>query len=440
MPTNKPLSRSDEPVGFDALGREIQLLSLAEVIATAQPPLVVGIHGDWGEGKTSFMKILGRLLDAEERDKYLAEGDRLFTSDEGGKRWRESKATIERFVRKMQKEDAREPFNIPSVFFNPWKHQFEEEPIFPLLDAIRVQLPSAWSKIGGKFRDFVEDPRIRILSKASLGVAKLAGPDWFSALADQAGTKAKEVMDAFADFDRSFGKTIEDLIGSIVGADRLVIFIDDLDRCEAEYVVKILEALKLHLMNDKCIYVLGCSPRRIRECLVEKMGVSDDGAQVYLEKIVQIPLRLPPVSAGSFRHLLLSLGCEKYVENQLCWDMLRSFAEHNPRRLKRFLLFYEMEKSMIELVPDLLEQTLTELQEFGIADDGEIMEAYLFGNKVPHLPEEQVREALLMKIKLIQFLGGEGHAFTTAEDFLVDVAPWNREEKLDDPVRDSEEY
>jgi pantothenate kinase-related protein Tda10 len=48
-------THSDFPTFEDKLGREALLEQVAREIATGNPPLVFGIHGDWGSGKTSFL-------------------------------------------------------------------------------------------------------------------------------------------------------------------------------------------------------------------------------------------------------------------------------------------------------------------------------------------------------------------------------------------------
>ncbi len=70
---------NDEPVAFDELGRDTQLLGLVRIISRADPPLVIGVHGDWGEGKTSFMRVLQALLGEETRAAYreIEERDKL---------------------------------------------------------------------------------------------------------------------------------------------------------------------------------------------------------------------------------------------------------------------------------------------------------------------------------------------------------------------------
>ena len=376
--------RNDEPVAFDELGRDTQLLGLLRLISRRRtsPPLVIGVHGDWGEGKTSFMRVLQVLLGKDGREKY----HQLELED---------KTLAEPYLsgRAAEVLEERESAgaDLLSVWFNPWEHQFEDEPIMPLLDAIRIQQSSAWSKITSKIKRVVEDPKFRIMGKAALGVAKMVGPEWFSALTRRASKMAREVTDSFADFRNEFERCMEQLTRNRGG--RIVIFIDDLDRCEAEYVVKILEALKLHLLNRHCVFVLGCAEQRVRKCLEKKLDLNPQEAAEYVEKIVQLPVHLPHVWSRNFDGLLRQLGWENFTKNEhpRCFALLRAFAGDNPRRLKRFLHWYEMERSMVDSVEGLAAQA---------------------GRFVSD-------QALFLKIKLLQFAAPRRFIFP--RDFERDV-------------------
>ena len=373
--------RNDEPVHFDELGRDTQLLGLVRIISRTDPPIVIGVHGDWGEGKTSFMRVLQALLGKKDRKAYRQIEER----DEMPKPWLSERAEAELQAKESQTDD------ILTVWFNPWEHQFEDEPVMPLLDAIRYQHASRWSKIKSNLKRVIEDPKFRIIGKAALGVAKMVGPGWFSALSRQIGDEARTVMDSFANFREEFEECMEELTKDSGG--RVVVFVDDLDRCEAEYVVKILESLKLHLLNRHCVFVLGCAETRVRSCLVKKMGLSDEEAREYVEKIVQLPVHLPHMWDANFRKLLEHLGWPGFAAQEDCFNLLRAFAGDNPRRLKRFLHWYEMERAMVDFVPNLRERA-----------------AMFFAQT----------EALFLKVKLLQFIDPRG--FVLPQHFVRDGA------------------
>lgn len=390
--------RNDEPVNFDELGHDTQLLGLVRVISRAEPPMVIGVHGDWGTGKTSFMKVLQALLGKKTRGQYrkIEEGAGI------------TNALADRAVHEIEGAPREIPRNdIMTVWFNPWEHQFEDEPVMPLLDAIRHQQPSRWSKLTSKLKRVVEDPKFRIMGKAALGVAKMVGPGWFTALSRQIGDEAREVMDSFSQFSSEFEASMEELTRQSGG--RLVIFIDDLDRCKAGHVVKILEALKLHLLNKHCIFVLGCADERVRACLMDKkmgLGLDEQAAREYIEKIVQLPVYLPPVWAGNFRTLLTHLEWGRFAQDDRCFGLLRAFAGDNPRRLKRFLTWYGMERTMVELAD-------------GLADSAG-----------PFYEDE----AMFLKIKLLQF--AEPRKYKLPADFRHDREKEGSKEPQGEPVKE----
>jgi hypothetical protein len=109
-----------------------------------------------------------------------------------------------------------------------------------------------------------------------------------------------------------------------VQIDRIVLYIDDLDRCSANVVVKVLEAIHLLLAFPLFVVIVGVDPRWLNNALKKKyktlFGISSNGNGTisadgwspaspydYLEKIFQIPFTLKPISATGQRKLITSL-------------------------------------------------------------------------------------------------------------------------------------
>jgi hypothetical protein len=103
--------------------------------------------------------------------------------------------------------------------------------------------------------------------------------------------------------------------------DPLVIFVDDLDRCEPNKVAEVVQAINLFLCGDypNCIFVLGMEPGMVAAALevankdviqkAEEMGLVDRTAPVgwrFMEKIVQLPIMIPPPTHA---------GRTKYVDS-----------------------------------------------------------------------------------------------------------------------------
>jgi len=104
--------------------------------------------------------------------------------------------------------------------------------------------------------------------------------------------------------------------------DPLVVFVDDLDRCAPNKVAEVVEAINLFLCGDypNCIFVLGMEPGMVAAALevankdvIDKahaIGVSDETVPVgwrFMEKIVQLPIMIPPPTKGGRDSYLRSL-------------------------------------------------------------------------------------------------------------------------------------
>jgi hypothetical protein len=101
----------------------------------------------------------------------------------------------------------------------------------------------------------------------------------------------------------------------------LIVFVDDLDRCSPNKVADVVEAINLFLCGDypNCIFVLGMEPGMVAAALevankdviqkAEEMGLTDQSVPVgwrFMEKIIQLPIMIPPPTKG---------GRDSYVES-----------------------------------------------------------------------------------------------------------------------------
>ena len=100
--------------------------------------------------------------------------------------------------------------------------------------------------------------------------------------------------------------------------DRIVLHIDDLDRCEPRQVVQVLEAVHLLLAMDLFVVVVGVDPRwlvrslrRHYSDLLDSAETATPGWRVtpedYLEKIINIPFALPAMAGGTLGNVLRSM-------------------------------------------------------------------------------------------------------------------------------------
>jgi len=114
--------------------------------------------------------------------------------------------------------------------------------------------------------------------------------------------------------------------------ERVVVLVDDLDRCLPETVVATLEAVKLFLSVPKMAFVLAADRRTVSLAIASQYEPSPQASEMgrqYLEKIVQIPVRVPALGRAEAETYLALLMLERHLEGD---NPLLPFAEHCAKR------------------------------------------------------------------------------------------------------------
>jgi KAP-like P-loop domain-containing protein len=125
---------------------------------------------------------------------------------------------------------------------------------------------------------------------------------------------------------------------------RVVILIDDLDRCFPDQAIRLLESIKLVLAQPGFIFVLGVARRVIEGYLQHRytadFGITDFKGQLYLDKIVQLPFHLPPSTGrmATFSKSLLSGQPSEVIEGlEPVMPVVAEALGGNPRAIIRFI-------------------------------------------------------------------------------------------------------
>jgi predicted KAP-like P-loop ATPase len=180
--------------------------------------------------------------------------------------------------------------------------------------------------------------------------------------------------------------------------ERVIVIVDDLDRSLPDTVVETLEAIKLFLSVKKMAFVIAADEDNVASAIGRRLATTGQPitARLYLEKIVQVPVRVPALSKGQTEEYLAlliladlerindavtkvkqsrpakphqlvqrlgdTLPPERHAEVQLAealTPLLHRYTMGNPRRLKRFLNAYWLRMSFasrraVDLQPDAL--------------------------------------------------------------------------------------
>lgn len=290
---DQPIKGMDE----DRFNRATFAARIAQTIATRVDPssIVLGLFGPWGDGKTSVLEMM---------------------------------------------QEALTPFpNVIVVRFNPWHFQNEDLLLrgffATLADAMGKSLPNMKEKAGELLKKYGS-----VLSLASLTVGGVVQV--------KPGDAAKGVGEAMSNVGLdALRRRIEGMLDET--NKRLVILIDDIDRLDRDETHAIFKLVKLSASFRHTSYVLAFDDSVVSAALGERYGAGGAPAgRAFLEKIIQVPLHLPPADENSLRQLALE-GVQSALNQagiELTQAQVDAFVRHfddallprleTPRRAKLF--------------------------------------------------------------------------------------------------------
>ncbi|MCI5137528.1 MAG: hypothetical protein D3922_03735 [Candidatus Electrothrix sp. AR1] len=162
------------------------------------------------------------------------------------------------------------------------------------------------------------------------------------------------------------------MVFEICGEKKLVIFIDDLDRCSPGNAVKLLEDIKhfLAINNSKCIFVIGVDKYALTTAINIKYGINSINTDEYLEKIINLSIAVPKVNSATYKKYIIETIKQQTTSGwyttlttdiELFANILSSVDCSNPRRTKmvinRYLLYlgmYDKKKLFTEIIIKLI--------------------------------------------------------------------------------------
>jgi len=359
---------TDSPAPQDALDFQPYIDSLADLMAdpATSTPITIGVFGQWGSGKTTLMKLIQKQVDARQYKtvwfnawKYEREALAL---------WR---------VLILRTLDALRPRDGHGNLYAPEQLGEKDQKLVKELDRLEqsVYRTVEWTELGRWTVDWAKALESTGEFAADVALSLVpGGAPLVSALRNlRSAIKGKEdvapVVEAFQREAQTFRReqlrsveqfiqSFEELIADHVKSkqQRLVVFVDDLDRCLPERTVEVLEAIKLFLDVEGCIFVLGVDPSKVQEGIrMRYQGkLSEEEGANYLEKIIQLPFILPAIDSGYMRRFVeqLQVDFPKFG----CVDVFAQGMAPNPRQIKRainiFLLLWKLaQKRALELTP-----------------------------------------------------------------------------------------
>ncbi|WP_144605723.1 KAP family P-loop NTPase fold protein [Algoriphagus algorifonticola] len=308
---------ADNETSEDLLGFKIHADLLVDVIKDDKVlPVTIGVFGDWGSGKSSILKILEQELTEGEEDGFKDGTLVLYFNGWVFEGYDDAKAALlESIIEKFDKHKT-----IGNKVKDKTVKLFKSVKWMRLLGLSfkKVIVPGATAYFtgGASLLPFLVNEFSQLQPKEI--AEKLTGEGAEDFLKDIIKKNEDEEVTIVREFRDDFKEMIDKS-----GIKKLVVIIDDLDRCTPDRLIENLEAIKLFLNVEKTAFVIGADPRIVRHAIehrykTDSIENADDPdsrnkriVSDYLEKLIQIPYYLPKLTDNEVETYLTLLFCKK---------------------------------------------------------------------------------------------------------------------------------
>lgn len=328
----KRLILEDTPIeeeGMDKFGHSIFVEVLFNLIKEIEKPCNVGLFGKWGVGKTSIVKILSSRLKNEEKIECIYI-DAWKYSDESLK----TQVLIE-IDEKLNHPIGKE--EIIDILYN-----VKEEEVIEKSSAkdFFAKTKFFWIFLGSMT---IFDLFIHSL----LGSAGIAGILALTLLLPFLVQLMIVIQSASVSMSRKrilpkkeWPGEFENIFRQMINKasfKKIVIVIDNLDRCQSATVIRMLTLLKTFMDIPKCIYVIPCDEEALLShinTLDQEMGYFKKTGQEFLKKIFQVTIRIPPFLGENLEEYARNLRTTmRFSFDDNVQDVLVSAYAKNPRQI-----------------------------------------------------------------------------------------------------------
>lgn len=297
----------------DILNRNIDVLRFVELLNSIESSCSIALDARWGAGKTFFVKQVKMVLDAFNAHIENPESD---DNERVRLTWGGIRATMSAELQPQI-----------SVYYDAWANDCDEDPILSLVYSIMQSVSTDY--------EFTQAPGF-------LGIAASIA----EAVSGRSIVAIREALQSEDPLEhiraaKSLQEQVAEFLESLLAerGNRLVIFVDELDRCNPTFAVKLLERIKHYFSNSRITFVFSVNVTELQHAIRNHYGEGFNASR-YLDRFFDFRIDLPPANMDRF-YQELGLNHGSYVYEQVC----KTVIDQHHFTLREISRFYQMAKA-----------------------------------------------------------------------------------------------
>lgn len=273
----------------DVIDRNKYLAYFYNILRRQESFSTIAIDGRWGCGKTFFVRQMKMIINAKNKYSDMEEDLRIRVLDIINSKNKDE----------LEDDEVVDDTYEMAVYYDAWSNDNDMDPILSIIYEITKQLAVDYS---------LSDPSI--LEIAGAIIEAISGHNVKGIIET---LKSKEAINKLKK-----QKDIEDRIGEFFTnilyerGNRLIVFIDELDRCKPTFAVKLLEQIKHYMLDERITFVFSVNLEQLQHTIKHYYGAEFDACR-YLDRFFDIRIAMPHANMQKF-FAKIGLGSYYYIE------------------------------------------------------------------------------------------------------------------------------
>ena len=239
----------------------------------------ISLDAKWGDGKTFFVRQIEETLKYF-RAKQLETEEKLLKDLESYEYLKDSVAV---------KETTVEHIYLP-VYYNAWMYDDHNDPLMSLLLVMTKQCGGAYNtKINTKS---LGERLLAVASSLPISIKKVNPATLINEL-QEGKMDILSAVKTEEDIKECVRHVFNDII--VEKAEKLVVFIDELDRCKPSFAIEMLERIKHYFDDERIIFVVSLNKEQLIHTISNYYGSEFDATR-YLNRFFDVSINLPEIS------------------------------------------------------------------------------------------------------------------------------------------------
>lgn len=276
----------------DTIGRNQDIRAFSEILNSVTDSCSILLDGKWGSGKTFFVKQTKMFIDSQ--------------NDLSKTIKNEHKDKIKNLnVSKIEYQPQ------VCVYYDAWTSDNDSDPILSLVYSIISEIDT----------DFPFSKDDGVLKKAAAVLELFTDKNWTGLIERFKGDNPLDEIRKSKDVEN----TIKDFFDMLLAerGNRLIVFVDELDRCKPDYAVKFLERIKHYFLNDKITFVFSINTQELQHTIKCHYGNDFDACR-YLDRFFDLRITLPDADKNRF-YQSINFKDDYYTYDRVCREVIEEY-------------------------------------------------------------------------------------------------------------------